>query len=60
MAKVKQVSQYSVIDEVMDTDTKFKVNGWYGLASEIVDEKGAQGVNVFFPGVSYKQLKKKK
>lgn len=68
MAKVnvKQVNVHSVIDEIMDTETVFKINGWSGLVSELIEPADAitdpfvvAGTVVFFPGVTFKQLNKK-
>lgn len=57
MAKIKKVNLYSIIEETTDTFTKHEVNGWSGLVSEVLYGDAFYGTIVYFPGVTFKQLK---
>lgn len=59
MAKLSQVNINSCLSELEQSNTIFKVNGWASLAAEAVSIAGFEGTVLYFPGVTYNQLKKK-
>ena len=57
---IKQVDISAEIQDAMDTDTLFEINGWQALVSEVVSEdEGFHGILLYVPGVTFAQLQKK-